>query len=131
MPSYDIAQRLPMVPNVGGKYAFIQTDQLHRNLNEKGFAFKFTCNNDERVYYNAYFLKQVVTYSDSYSTKMSGLEVHYDIDIVDCNKLSRDFKDITEDDIMKVVDQLMPLCIERMNRGTINNTDILFNVNMI
>ena len=110
---------------------FSETRQLYQNLQEEGFPFSFTCNNDERVYYKGYFLKQTVTKSDKHSHIINGIQLYYNIDIMDCTKLSRDYKNITKDDIQKVIDQLMPLCIEKINSGILNKDKIIFNVNIL
>lgn len=108
--------------------AIIESDRLFRNIQEHGFPFQFTCNGDLRVYYNGYFLKQIVTYTNRYSRQLHGLQTYYNVDITDCLKLSRDFKDLTEKDIQNIIDQLLPLCIEYNNKGEINKQSIVFDI---
>ena len=104
---------------------------MDRNIEEVGFPFQFTCNNDERVYYNAYFIKTVIKMTEFTGSKLRGLSTSYNIEIADCDKLSRDFDNITIDDVNKIIDQLMPLCIERINNKTLNNNGLLFNVDVM
>ena len=111
--------------------AIYNTVHMNRDVNESGFPFQFTCNNDERVYYNGYFLKQVVKMRDFNPDRIRGYQIYYNIDLMDCEKLSRDFKNITENDIQNIIDQLMPLCIERINDNMLNNSGLLFNVNVL
>ena len=109
---------------------FSEARQLYQNLQEEGFPFSFTCNNDERVYYKGYFLKQTITKSDKHMQVLNGIQVYYNIDIMDCFKISRDYKNVTKNDIQKIIDQLMPLCIEKINSGELNRDKIIFNVNI-
>lgn len=106
------------------------TTHMDRNIEESGFPFQFTCNNDERVYYNAYFLKTVVKMTEIAKSNFRGLSTSYNIEIFDCDKLARDFDNITVDDVQGIIDQLLPLCIERISNKKLNNKGYLFNVNV-
>lgn len=110
--------------------AIYNTIHANRVVDENGFAFQFTCNDDERVYYDAYFLKQVIKIQDYHPDSLRGVQVFYNIDLLDVAKLSRDYKSLTEQKVMSIVDQLMPLCVEVINSGTINKKGIIFNVNI-
>lgn len=111
--------------------AFDRDMHLYQNLQEEGFHFQFTCNNDERVFYDGYFLKQTITYSNRHSQEIHGLQMYYNIDLMNCDKLSRDYKNITKNDIQNIIDQLMPLCVKKINEGILNKDKIIFNVNML
>lgn len=130
MSMFGVNTTIPVSVN-NGSYMIAETRQLYKNVNEEGFPFKFTCNNDERVYYNAYFLKQVVTYSNRHTQTINGIQIYYNIDLMDIEKLSRDFKTIGKEDIGKIIDQLMKLCIEEINTDKINRSNILFNINVL
>ena len=113
------------------KIMIAESNNLYKNVQEYGFPFQFTCNDDKRVYYNGYFMKHILMYSNEYNQQLNGLQIYYNIDIMDCAKLTRDFKNITSDDIHRIIDQLMPLCIEHNNKGELNKESIIFNVTLI
>ena len=129
MPIYEInnlsAQRFNQHTR---KISIAESTNLYRNIQEYGFPFQFTCNNDLRVYYTGYFLKQIVMYSNEYNQQLNGLQIYYNVDILDCAKLTRDFKHITSNDIQSIIDQLLPLCIAQNNKGELNKESIVFNV---
>ena len=126
---FGINTSIPASNNMG-QYMIAETRQLYKNINEDGFPFQFTCNNDERVYYDAYFLKQVVTYSNKHAQTLNGYQCYYNIDLFDLQKLSRDFENITTEDIQNLIDQLMPLCLNEINSKKLNKNNIKFNVNL-
>ena len=126
---FGINTSIPASNNMG-EYMIAETRQLYKNINEEGFPFQFTCNKDERVYYNAYFLKQVVTYSNRHAQTLNGIQIYYNIDMMDLSKLSRDYENITTEDVQDIIDQLMPLCIEEIKTKKLNRSKILFNVNL-
>lgn len=107
-----------------------ESSQLRRNIKDRGFPFKFTCNGDQRVYYVGYFHKQTVTYSTRDAQKLNGIQVVYNIDIVDCRKIVRDFPNITEDQVYDIVEQLMPQCIAIEKSGALDIKNQVFNVSI-
>lgn len=121
---------IPLASN-NGTYIISESSQLYKNTQEEGFPFQFTCNNDERVYYNAYFLKQTVIYSNRYAQSINGMQVYYNIDLTDGKKLIRDFKNITKEDMQKIIDQLIKLCIDYINQNKLNKDNIIFNINVM
>ena len=129
MSMFGINTSIPACNNMG-EYVIAETRQLYKNINEDGFPFQFTCNKDERVFYNAYFLKQVVTYSNKHANPINGIQVYYNIDIMDVSKLSRDYENITSEDIQDIIDQLMPLCIDEIKTKKLNRSNIRFNVDL-
>ena len=127
---FGINTSIPASNNMG-QYMIAETRQLYKNINEDGFPFQFTCNNDERVYYNAYFLKQTVIYSNRFAQSINGMQVYYNIDLTDGKKLIRDFKNITKEDMQKIIDQLVKLCIEYINQNKLNRDNVIFNINVM
>ena len=105
-------------------------NKIHSNktVDETGFSFQFTCNNDERVYYNAYFLRQTIKIQDFRPDSLRGLQVYYDIDLFDVGKLIRDYPSLTESKVIEVINKLMPLCIEVVTSGQLNRKGIVFNI---
>lgn len=126
---FGINTSIPLSNNMG-EYLIAETRQLHKNIVEEGFPFQFTCNKDDRVYYNAYFLKQVVIYSNNHAQTINGVQTYYNIDINDVEKLTRDYTNITRKDIDDITNQLMSLCIERISTNLLNKENIIFNVNL-
>ena len=108
-----------------------ETSHLYRDVDEKSFPFKFTCNNDNRVYYTGNFKKTTVIYSNRDTRTINGIEVSYCIDLVDCAKLCRDFVDLRESDIEDIVDPLLEIGKELVNGVIINLKDQVFNVNVM
>ena len=129
LPTYEISTVSSQRYNQHSrKIVIAESTSLYRNVQEYGFPFQFTCNNDLRVYYNGYFLKQIVMYSNEYNQQLNGLQIYYNVDVMDCAKLTRDFKNITSNDIQSIIDQLLPLCISQNNKGELNKQSIIFNV---
>ena len=126
---FGINTSIPLSNNMG-EYMIAETRQLYKNINEEGFPFQFTCNMDDRVYYNAYFLKQTVTYSNRHAQSISGIQIYYNIDLIDVNKLTRDYEKITKEDIDDVVNQLIKLCIEEISSHKLNRENIIYNINL-
>ena len=120
---------IPLSSNQGA-YLVSESNQLYKNTQEEGFPFQFTCNNDLRVYYNAYFLKQIVTYSNRYAQSISGCQIYYNVDLTDAKKLIRDFKDLTKDKLYKIVDSLVMLCINYYNQNKLDKGSVIFNINV-
>lgn len=120
------------VGRMNNNYSISIYNTVHSNrvVDEKGFPFQFTCNNDERVFYNAYFLKQVVKVQDYHPDILRGVQVFYNVDLTDVAKLSRDYPSLTEQGVMAIVDQLAPLCVDVINTGQINRQGIRFNINI-
>lgn len=130
MNTFGMNTSIPLASN-NGTYVISESSQLYKNTQEEGFPFQFTCNNDERVYYNAYFLKQTVIYSNRYAQTINGMQVYYNIDLTDGKKLIRDFKNITKEDMQKIIDQLIKLCIDYINQNKLNKDNIIFNINVM
>ena len=130
MSTFGMNTSIPLSSN-NGTYIISESNQLYKNTQEEGFPFQFTCNNDERVYYNAYFLKQTVIYSNRFAQSINGMQVYYNIDLTDGKKLIRDFKNITREDMQKIIDQLVKLCIEYINQNRLNKDNIIFNINVM
>ena len=128
--TFGINTSIPLSSN-NGTYIISESNQLYKNTQEEGFPFQFTCNNDERVYYNAYFLKQTVIYSNRYAQTINGIQVYYNIDLTDGKKLIRDFKNITKEDMQKIIDQLVKLCIDYINQNRLNKDNVIFNINVM
>ena len=107
-------------------------NKIHSNksVDENGFSFQFTCNNDERVYYNAYFLRQIVKIHEYRPDSLKGVQIYYNIDLFDVNKLGRDYPSLTENKVVDIINQLMPLCIEVITSGQLNRKGIMFNVDI-
>ena len=128
--TFGMNTSIPLSSN-NGTYIISESNQLYKNTQEEGFPFQFTCNNDERVYYNAYFLKQTVIYSNRYAQTINGMQVYYNIDLTDGKKLVRDFKNITKEDMQKIIDQLVKLCIDYINQNKLNKENVIFNINVM
>lgn len=119
------------IANNNAHYMITESHHLYKDTDEQSFPFKYTCNNDKRVYYTGNFIKTTITYSDRDSRVVSGIQVSYSIDLVDCAKLSRDFENLRMEHINSIVDQLLYECIDLVKDNIINVKDQVFNVNIM
>jgi len=109
-------------------YSIATTSGLNSNQTSDSFQFNFTVNYDERVYYLGNFMREEVVFDNNRSLLVTGFQNKFSIDIIDTNKLIRDYPKITKDDIRDIIRQILKQALEFIETGKLSTKNIMFNV---
>jgi hypothetical protein len=94
------------------------------------FKFGFMVNEDEQVYYQGYYMSDETTFNNGKTLAIDGFQSRFNVDIIDTNKLIRDFPNLTKDHLRDITKELMLQCISYSRTGKLTNKPTIFNVNI-
>lgn len=108
-------------------YSVATSSGLDSRQSELSFRFSFTINNDDRVHYKAYFMMEEVGWSNHNNLILEGFQSKFNIDIIDTNKIIRDFPNITKNGIREIVNDLLIDCLTYIKQDRLSDKEIVFN----